>query len=509
MFSWTGCFKSSAAWEPAPIRPIPLVPPSISSRPISDWHIDRHDREALAATIIPCMTLPLEDKHNLQSITKKHPWIKEFIQSETATAQDNHIDEFRNTKAAFCEKPSRVSADLLKIARILFYILVRYTYLTRFEIAENGREASQAVLELDDLATDRHDTCYFSGLDPDDADRLIHRKRYGAGFYRARYRDTIRCMPWETFCINVRKFCQSLELNPSTDDPEVNIKDIQQNLTSILLHRKIQSDISSNSERIRAMGRELEKLDEQSRDEMKKNIGEINRQLEETQTRFDSDLSRRETDMALGFEESRATLRNRLDTIASSVTRIEGNSKQLEHKMQNEVAESRATFGSRLDTVSSSITRIEGNSKQLEHKLQNELADVRKSLDDMRIMHVQYAKAHKVDLCRWLMENLPYITRNGPKNANERWRLFWSVNWNACRRKQLKKHPLWALIHDQKYDKVGKDLFTTMNGKIHGYGTDIGNPLSVEVQKVIDAIMPADYMSKAPNINSEKKRWKI
>jgi hypothetical protein len=110
--------------------------------------------------------------------------------------------------------------------------------------------------------------------------------------------------------------------------------------------------------------------------------------------------------------------------------------------------------------------------------------------------------------CRWLLEHLP-DPNSKQQGLGNRWRLFWQSQWKQYKQDASRDdHPLRALVSDEKYNRVGKGLYSTLSNFIHEYGRLRIDPLDPDVQKVVDTIRPVHYNSKGQiNIEAERRRW--
>jgi hypothetical protein len=123
---------------------------------------------------------------------------------------------------------------------------------------------------------------------------------------------------------------------------------------------------------------------------------------------------------------------------------------------------------------------------------------------------LKYASLTLDDLvaCRWLLENLP-VTGGTQKGFGIQWRSFWQLQWNQYDDSvKSGKHPLWTLKGDERYNRVGKNLYGTLSSVLHGYGHLRNVPLHPDVQKMVKIIGPVHYNKhKEIDIEAERKRW--
>jgi predicted nucleotidyltransferase len=111
-------------------------------------------------------------------------------------------------------------------------------------------------------------------------------------------------------------------------------------------------------------------------------------------------------------------------------------------------------------------------------------------------------------LCRWLLEHLPATTaRHGM--LSHHWKQFWNSQWKQGKEtKRGESHPLWGLIGEERYNRVGKALYSTLSSRIHGYGQFRGERLPPDVQRVVDKIKPIHFRKDGKiNLEAERLRW--
>lgn len=477
--------RSSSIKEPtSPARTYPEILSKKPYRPLDFWYIRPHDRETLIHHIMPYMARSLRKGHLLEAVLGRHTWADEFVKSELAEATGDESTWFRQTSTAFWIDPATVTDDLLKLTRFWFFTLLRYSYRRYFF---EGRKTLRSDLDVRDLYTNRHDY-YVSELTEDDVHSLTRRpNKYGASFYRSCYKDVKKCLGWTKFCERVRSFCQSIGLHTSFDNPEKNLRELHQNLTAIMLCRKVQDfsgHLAKNTILVRSTRKEVKKLDGRVTSGATRNddvVCEMKREIQE--------ISRR-------FEESPPTS-PLLDEPPQRYIEIRADLNTL-----------RSTNEDRFGEIDCDILQKHENSKQLIQSLQSELDQLRNEISCLPIREEKHATADKLVLCRWLLENLPH-GKVKDDAIGYRWRQFWQKEWDQYKKKQ-KSHPLWELHGDGKNNTIGKKLYGTLSDRIHKYGQQRCEKLHPDVQRVVDAIGPVHYDGDGKiDLVAERKRWKV
>jgi hypothetical protein len=81
---------------------------------------------------MPHMAGPLPESQSLRMILQKHTWAGQFVKSELNTLNQDNSTCFNETMACFCADPSNMSMELLRLSRLWFFTLLRYTYRMHF-----------------------------------------------------------------------------------------------------------------------------------------------------------------------------------------------------------------------------------------------------------------------------------------------------------------------------------------------------------------------------------------
>lgn len=470
---------------PSP-RTYPEVLSEKSHQPLGFWYIQPHDRETFIEYIMPYMAGSLRKKHLLQTVVERHTWATELVKSEHAELAGHDSVCFRQTTTVFWKDPAAMAMDLLQLTRSWFFMLLRYTYRRRIF---DGRETSLGHLDLQHLCNDP-DGYYISGLTEDAIYRLTClQNKYGASYYRRSYKDATQRLGWTSFCERIQSFCQSIGLHTISNDPEKNLQELRHNLTAIMMHRKftyISGQLAKNTVLIRIAREDVKKLDERVSsgamhddeiiEEMKRDIEELDRQSKELQLT--------------------AWLRDE--------------PRLWDVKMSAELDKFRTTNEKRLKKLSCNVQQSDITSKQLIRSLESRLDKLRNELGRVHTHEEKHANADALDVCRWLLENLPA--------GNTRmygfgccWRQFWDKQWNQCTKKTKRdSHPLWEVISDEKYNSVGRHLYSTLSNRLHEYGHQRGEKLHPDAQRVVDAIRPVHYDKDGKiNLAAERKRWTV
>ncbi|KAH6522573.1 hypothetical protein HBI07_215350 [Parastagonospora nodorum] len=135
-----------------------------------------------------------------------------------------------------------------------------------------------------------------------------------------------------------------------------------------------------------------------------------------------------------------------------------------------------------------------------------QIEELRTDLDRTHALREGEVSAESLIICRWLLEYLP-ATRMSPGTLGLRWKQFWQEQWIQCAKKS-ESHPLKALSGDEKYNKVGKNLYSTLSDRLHKYGHQQGEVLDQKVQRVVNVIRPVHYNSDGKvDLEAERKRW--
>lgn len=433
-------------------------------RPLEFWYIKPHDRETLICQIMPYMAGRLRKRHLPRAVLDRHGWTEEFVED----SQDESA-WFRQTTTAFQVNPATMVADLLELTRLWFFMLLRYTYRRRFF---KGREMSRSDLDVRHLYTNLEED-YIAELTEDEVYHLTRlQNKYGASFYRISYKDAKKRLDWTKFCKRIRSFCQSIGLYVLSQDPEKNLQELRKNLTSIILHQKLQcirGDLAKDTVLVRSMRKDVKnlvKLDAVHNNTarvMKREIQEMNYQLE--------GLLQKDVE------------------ISAELVRL------------------RTAYDDRSKVTDCDILQENEISKKLIPSIQSKLKRLPNEPDRLHTRQENYITADALVLCRWLLEHLP---AGNPKHERlgYHWKLFWQSQWDECRKKKRENHPLRELVDHEKYNRIGKCLYSTLSNRLHQYGLQRGDILHPDVQRVLHVIGPLHYDDSGKvNLQAEKRRW--
>jgi hypothetical protein len=450
---------------------------------LSFWYIRHHDRKTLTNHIIPYMAGSLGKNDLPQNVMDRHSWVKELIKSELTDAVADNSTCFLQITAAFWENPRATAADLLRLSRFWFFILLRYTYRKRFF---EGREISRSNFDIKDIYSNRN-AYYTSEFDEDAIYRLTRlQNKYGASYYRGCYKDAKQRLGWTSFCVRIRVFCQSVGLYLSSNNPEKNLWELRHNLTAIMIHRKLScfnSRLVQNTGLVHNTRKYVKKVDER-----------MASSAMHEQTMIE-DMKQKVQELSLQIEELRLT----------PIVRNEARCMDLEDS--TEIVTLRTAYEKKLEGLGSNIHQNDETSKQLIKSLQSGIKELRSEFDHFKAREEESFTADALIVCRWLLEHLPLA------NLKEdwiglRWKRFWEGQWDRCKKAERESHPLWKLSRDGRYNGIGKNLYGTLSKRIHGYGHQRSDRLPPDVQLVVDAIKPVHYHDNGKiNLKAERARW--
>jgi hypothetical protein len=143
--------------------------------------------------------------------------------------------------------------------------------------------------------------------------------------------------------------------------------------------------------------------------------------------------------------------------------------------------------------------------ESLRTEYDGQLDELRDRLCHLTDREQLYADGESLLACRWLLEHLPPKSTYG--EGGYRWKRYWQKEWEKCKEKGLKNHPLSGLI-EEKYNKIGENLYRTLSNRLHQYGARRGERLDADVQKVVDAIRPINYQEDGSiDLKAERSRW--
>jgi hypothetical protein len=453
-------------------------------KPLDFWYIKSHDRKTLTEYIMPYMAGQLSKQCILQTVVGGQAWARELVKLEHTEAVGVDIACLQQTTAAFWKSPTTMIVDLLLLTRLWFFALLRYTYRTRFL---ERHKISESDFEVRNICICRKET-FFSELTKDTIYRLTCvQNKYGASFYRSSYKEAKHRLGWTSYCATIRTLCRSIGLYTSSDNPEKNLRELRYNLTSIMIYRKwsqIHSQLDKTTLLARHTRRDMKNLDEQVTAGIVNNlkvIDETRQENSELQLQFDefrhaypppSELQQWDTKLSAGLEQCRLTSEKELQKLHCSIQENKAASQQL-------------------------ITDLKG-----------QIEELRADLDRLHTQEERSLAADVLMICRWLLENLPSPDTKY-KGFGYRWGQFWQSQWSQCKNNTKRKdHPLQGLPRDEMYNDIGKNLYSTLSERVHGYGDQRGEKLHPDVLKVLDVIRPVHFKDDgAINLKAEKKRW--
>ena len=476
-----------------PSLPLPSLKnfPRNPAKPLSFWYIKSHDRRTLKEYILPYMVELLPGRHLMRAILERHPWANHLVNPQDMTALRDRV---RQISTSFWKDPATVTSVLLQLTRMWFFSLVRYIYRIRYF------EGHQTLLEdadLQDIHT-QENQMYTAKLSEDIIYRLTCvQNKYGASYYRSCYKHARSSSGWTHFCKTIGAFCRSIEVHTTSNDPEESLEDVQRNLTSITLQRRcsqIVVHLEKNNILACTTRRDIQKLHDRNTSSNKQHQKDIDRAKQEVVV-----VQQQIDNLRLVCAQQNATQQPN----AQLSTQLETVRKQLQadiSKLQSTVVSQPKKHPDQL------LTSLKQQIEDLDAKLTRSHA----ATEDHRFT------AEDLATCRWLLEHLP----GGPwvqGRAGLKWGQYWHAHWTRCRlattqqqHQGQRHHPIWQLARDERFHKVGKELYATLSDRLHKYGALRGDALQPDVQRVVDAIKPVHFHGDGKvDLQAEKGRWLV
>jgi hypothetical protein len=450
-------------------------------QPLDFWYIQPHDRKTLIDQIMPYMAGRLPKRYSLHVLMREQVWANGLVSLELVEAVEEIAACLHQILAAFWKEPRNVIAYLLRLSPLRFFVLLRFTY--RAKSFERDKIFGEYWSAQDNSAS-RPQT-YSSGLTENEVYRLTClRKKYGASFYRRSYKNVKRCLDWTSFCTRIRAFCSMTGLHVSSNDPERNIRELRHNLTAIMMHRKwVQTtcQLDNNTTLVRNTRRDLRELNERVASDALHNINVLD------ETRQDV-----------------ANLQSMFHKLRLACP-IPSNLRQRDAKLRSEIEQRRLVSDQQLKGLQTSIENCERIFQQHTMMFTRQIEELHTDLGRTHALREGQVSAESLIICRWLLEYVP-ATRMSPGTLGLRWKQFWQEQWIQCAKSE--SHPLKVLSGDDKYNKVGKNLYSTLSDRLHKYGHQQGEVLDQKVQRVVDVIRPVHYNSDGKvDLEAERKRW--
>lgn len=476
------CFGLARISEFSPRTSSEMIP-NKPNKPLDFWYIAPHDRKTLTRLIMPYMAARIPRRHLLQTLLKKHTWLREILYPVPMQMEDVRPAYLQQTTASFWKDPRRTIAKLVKLTRTWFFTLLRYTYRTRFFEGSTTYRSDLDVPDIQSCEARR----YISELTESEVHRLVCiPNKYGATFYRSSYKSVRQCSAWTRFCARIQTFCDSVGLFASPEDPDLSLKELQNNLTSVVLQQRwlrTAAHLEETAVLARGTERHVKELDKRVA-----SAGLINLNLtkERKHTRT----------LLLQCNKLRSTLATsshpqQCDSNVSAELQIQPGAWQKELQyLRSRIEESEAMTERRLVTLAEQIKKGCTN------------------IGHSTIPSNEYRNVELLVACRWLLEHLP-APNFKQQGFGNRWRLFWQSQWKQYKEDVSRdEHPLRALVGNEKYNKVGKGLYGTLSTFLHEYGHLRIDPLNPDVQKVVETISPVHYNSNGQiDIEAERRRW--
>jgi hypothetical protein len=427
------------------------------------------------------MAARLPKRYLLQTLLEKHKWACEILGPAPAQAEDVSPDNLQQITTSFWKGPRRMIAKLVELTRTWFFTLLRYTYRMRFF---KGSKTYQTDLDVPDIQSCETQQ-YISELTESEVYRLICiPNKYGATFYRSSYKSAKQCLAWKRFCARIQTFCDLVGLFASPDDPEQSLNELQNNLSTVVLQRECLRTTARLDETARGTARYVRELDKRVASAGLSNLEltkEIRQQLRDLQLQC-----------------------NRLRSAYTTPS----DSQQWNLKLLTELESQRATWQRELHCLRSMIESSEAKSTRTIAAPAEQVEESRTRSINSNSPKNKHPSVEAVVACRWLLEHLPSTTPIQHGFGNQ-WRLFWQNQWTQYKKKASRDdHPLRGLAGDEKYNKVGKGLYSTLSNLLHEYGRLRMQPLDPDVQKVVDTISPVYYNSDGwIDLEAERGRW--
>ncbi|KAF2621095.1 hypothetical protein BU25DRAFT_426742 [Macroventuria anomochaeta] len=477
------CFSLAKKTNPPP-RTSSKVIPDKPYRSLDFWYIAPHDRETLVGHIMPYMAARLPKKYLLQTIIEKHIWAREILSPAPTQTEDVSLTYLQQIATEFWDEPRQTIAKLVRLTRAWFFTLLRYTYRMRFFEGSKTYQSDFDVQHIPSCETRQ----YISELTEIEVYRLTRIPyKYGATFYRSSYENIKQCLAWKRFCARIQTFCDLVGLYASPEDPEQSLKELQNNLTSVMLQRewlRTTAQLEETAILARDTARHVKEISERVASE-----GSINLQLMEETRQQVRDLQLQCNDLRLGQTTS-------------------SHSQQCNSKLSTELQRQNRAWGKEFECLHSRIEESEARCRRHIATFPEQIDKDRTESSHLDGLRQEGPSVEALVACRWLLEHLPAANSVHPGFGN-RWRMFWQSQWSQFRVEAgHDDHPLRGLVDDEKYNRVGNGLYGTLSNFLHEYGHLRIKPLHPDVQKVVDTISPMHYNSDGQiDLEAEKRRW--
>ncbi|CAI9630898.1 unnamed protein product [Alternaria burnsii] len=432
---------------------------------------------------MPYMATRIRRRYLIQTLLEKHTWLCEVL-FPAPMPEVSVRSNLQQTMAVFWKSPTQTITKLVKLTRMWFFTLLRYTYRMRFFDGNTSYRSDLYEPNIQFYENRR----YISEMTEREVCRLVCiPEEYGATFYRSCYKSAKRCPAWTKFCAGIQTFCKSVGLLTSLKDPEQCLNTLLDNVSSLVLQQRwlqTASHLDETAILARSTERQVKELEKRV----------ISAQL--MNLNFTDDTKQQVEDLALECNELRSTV-----ATLSCSQRCDAN-------LSLELQRQRKSWEKELQCLRN---RIEENETMNAHCVMTMAEQIEKSCINIGHPTTASSGTHNVELlvaCRWLLERLPAFDSKQQGFGN-RWRLFWQGQWKQYKHNTSRDdHPLRTLVCDEKYNKIGKGLYRTLSSFLHEYGRLRIDPLDPDVQKVMDVISPIHYDSNGRiDIKAERKRW--
>lgn len=462
----------------------PAVVPEKPFKPLEFWCIATHDRKTLVERITPYMVADLPREYLIQTLAAEYGWSCEMFLPGAAKTGDDSVSCWQRVVTEFWESPSQTIEKLLLLVQAWFYTLLRYTYRMRFSV--RGKRCGSDPIVGDIYSCTKEQ--YTAGL----TKREIHRltgvpNKYGATFYRSCHRDVQHCSDWKSFCASILRFCKTIQFPTSSDSPEQILEELGGNLPSVILQRRwshTATRLAETSNLAMGIAAHVTRLDERVTFEGSSNLKRVER-----------------------MEQEIGVLRvqcGRLSLACETMVEPEDCVSLVSTKLQSH----QRAWGRQLACLQNNICKSEANFNRSIAALAEQMRRDRMGGGGAYAPKHASSSLESLVACRWLLENLPAASDN-QKGFGSEWRSFWTLQWSQCESiVKCGNHPLRTLKDDERYNRVGQNLYGTLSNMLHGYGHLRNVPLHPDVQTMVKTIGPIHFnKDEQIDIEAERRRW--
>lgn len=489
------------------------VPSNDRCQSLDFWVIK--DKKDVPKRINPYLTGKLPEKYQLESLKKEKPWIEELIESEDEDddAEEDDDEGFDDLEVAFWKDPDGIIAELRDVTRSWFYMLLRYTFRTKYQ--DGWKKDPSPAFELEDLDDDD----FTSQLDEKQVKVLIKRATLFSE-YKETYKETKQRIGWTHFCTRIKTFAVLVGLKTDSIKVEQILQELEKTLPDLKSAKKLKAQ-SLLIERLQA-----ERANHAQSAANTESVNALRQRFEAKQAESERILRER---LEAKKAESERVLRQQLEAQKAESERV------LRQQLESKKAESERTLRTRLEAKNaeaerklreSLATKNAAAERALREKLAANAEAERKLREDLQAKAETERKHRLHDAlvsCRELMEKLvgekPVVKGSympGGQQFKQRWKDLFHEQWTKCKAKKPAGHPLLGLVGQQKYYVVGKELYGTISERLHNHREYKDKEVDADVARMVHAILPAVYSKPNSteaerdwNLVTEKKRWGI